>query len=160
VYTFNADINSVATYIPFSTANTGITWDSQNLTFATTTSGDIVLTPAGSTTTSRSFQHKQGADLTAANNLVPGLDGDKFEVTGATEIQLIANTGRQNGSQITLLFASTPTVKHNTATSGANITIQLAGSADFSATAGDLLVLELLESGGTQMWRESTRSAN
>lgn len=96
----------------------------------------------------------QGADVASANNLTLGTDGNCFEITGTTTINLISNVNWQNGSVVTLLFTSTPTVTHNAATSGTNITIQLAGAANFSATAGDTLTLRLSEIGGTQAWRE------
>jgi hypothetical protein len=102
---------------------------------------------------------KQGADVASANNLDLGYDGNVFEITGTTEIQLLSNLGWQNGSEVILLFTSTPTVKHATATSGAYITILLAGAVDFSATAGDVLKLVLCEIGGTQAWREVSRTA-
>lgn len=80
-------------------------------------------------------------------------------ITRTTTINLIANTNWQNGSEITLLFTSTPTVSHGVASSGANITLLLSGSVDFSATAGDTLTLKLSEIGGTQAWREIARTA-
>lgn len=100
----------------------------------------------------------QGADVASANNLVLGSDGNVFEITGTTQINLISNIAWENGSQVTLLFTSTPTVKHNQATSTTNITIQLAGAVDFVATAGDTLTLCLCEIGGTQAWREISRA--
>lgn len=36
----------------------------------------------------------------------------------------------------------------------------LAGATDFSATADDILTLMLCEVGGTQAWREISRSVN
>ena len=104
------------------------------------------------------LQELQGADVASANNLVLGSDGNTFEITGATQVNLISNLTWQNGSKINLLFTSTPTVKHNQATSGTNITIQLAGAADFVASAGDTLTLVLSEIGGTQAWREISRA--
>ena len=101
---------------------------------------------------------KQGADVASANDLVLGSDGNCFEITGATQINHIANTGWQNGSVVTLLFTSTPTVDHANATSGANITILLAGAVDFVAAAGDRLVLQLCEIGGAVAWREIGRT--
>jgi hypothetical protein len=100
----------------------------------------------------------QGADVVAANNLVLGTDGNTFEITGATQINLLSNLSWQNGAKITLLFASTPTVKHAQATSTTNITILLAGAVDFVASAGDTLTLVLSEIGGTQAWREISRA--
>lgn len=101
---------------------------------------------------------KQGADVASANNLVLGGDGNVFEITGTTQINLISNLLWQNGAQITLLFTSTPTVKHNQATSTTNITIQLAGAVDFVASAGDTLTLVLSEIGSVQAWREVSRA--
>jgi hypothetical protein len=103
------------------------------------------------------LQGFQGTDVASANNLVLG-SGNVFEITGTTQVNLISNTNWQNGSQITLLFTSTPTVKHNQATSGANTTIQLAGAIDFVATAGDTLTLMMCEIGGTRAWREISRA--
>jgi len=125
------------------------------------TSGDDLavaddLTVGGDATFSGRVLEKQGADVASANNLVLG-DGNVFEVTGVTEVQLISNLTWQNGSLVTLLFTSTPTVKHNTATVGTDITILLEGAADFVAAAGDSLTLVLCEIGGTQAWREVAR---
>jgi len=101
---------------------------------------------------------KQGASVASANNLVLGSDGNCFEITGATQINLISNLSWQDGSLITLLFTSNPTVKHNQATSTTNITILLAGAVDFGATAGDTLTLRLSTISGTQAWREIGRA--
>ena len=103
---------------------------------------------------------QQGADVASANNLVLGTDGNAFEITGTTQINLIANTGRVNGAIVNLIFTSNPTVKNGQATSGSNITILLAGAADFVASSNDVLTLMLCEVGGTQAWREVCRSVN
>lgn len=108
----------------------------------------------------RRLQAKQGADVSSAGNLTLGNDGNVFEITGTTTINLIANTNWQNGAVIRLVFASTPTVTNNAGTSGSNINILLAGGANFSATANDILTLMLCEIGGTQNWVEVSRSVN
>jgi len=100
----------------------------------------------------------QGADVASANDLTLGSDGNCFEITGTTQINAITITGWKNGAIITLLFASTPTVKHNTSGGANTAVILLAGAADFSATAGDTLTLRLSEIGGTQAWREIGRA--
>jgi hypothetical protein len=100
------------------------------------------------------LQQKQGADVTSANNLSLGADGNTFEITGTTQINLIANTNWQNGSEITLFLASGITVKHGQATSGSNITISLSGAADLVTAAETALTLVLSEVGGTQKWRQ------
>jgi len=102
-------------------------------------------------------QLKQGADVTSANNLTLGTDGNVFEITGTTQVNLIANTNWQNGSEITLLLASGITIKHGQATSGSNITISLSGAADLVTAAETTLTLVLSEVGGTQKWREKGR---
>lgn len=103
---------------------------------------------------------KQGVSVASANNLALGSDGNVFEITGTTQINLISNANWQDGSEITLLFTSTPTVKNGQATSTSNITIKLAGGVDFSATADDALKLVLSTVGGVQAWREVSRSVN
>lgn len=100
----------------------------------------------------------QGADVASANDLNLGKDGNTFEITGATQINAIATAFWQNGARITLLFTSNPTVKNNTAGGAGTAVILLAGSVDFSATAGDTLSLVLSEIGGVQAWREVSRA--
>ena len=101
----------------------------------------------------------QGADVASANDLTLGADGNSFEITGTTQVNAITTSGWQNGSIITLLFTSTPTVKHNTAGGAGTAVLLLAGAVDFAATAGDTLTLRLSEIGGTQAWRETGRAA-
>lgn len=112
----------------------------------------------GSAIFSYRVQDKQGADVASTNNLVLGGDGNVFEITGTTQVNLIANTNWQNGSMILLLFTGVVTVKNATATSGANITLLLAGAVDFVSAANNRLQLVLAEIGGTQAWREVSRS--
>lgn len=95
----------------------------------------------------------QGADVTAANDTTL-TKGNYFDITGATTINGIAIAGWTAGSIVTLQFDSTPTVKHNTAASAGFASILLAGSGDFSATAGDTLTLRY---DGTT-WREIART--
>lgn len=100
----------------------------------------------------------QGADVAAANDLVLSGDGNAFEITGATQINHISWSNWTFGSTVTLLFASTPTVKHAQASAGDNTTILLAGAVDFVASAGDTLTLLLSTIGGVQAWREKGRA--
>lgn len=105
---------------------------------------------------------KQGDDTVAANDLDLGgggnPDANAFEITGATQINAIKTTGWQNGALLTLLFASTPTVKHNTAGGAGTSPILFSGAVDFVASAGDTLTLRLTEIGGVQAWREISRA--
>lgn len=102
----------------------------------------------------------QGADVASANNLALGSYGSTFSITGTTQINLLTTTGFLDGDVVRIIFTSTPTVKNGQTTSGSNVTILLAGAADFSATANDVLTLVLSTSGGTQAWREVGRSVN
>jgi len=101
------------------------------------------------------FAARQGADVASANNLA--VVANTTEITGTTQVNLIANTGWVNGSQITLLLASGITIKNGQTTSGSNITILLDGAADFVTSAASSLTLLLCEVGGTQAWREISR---
>lgn len=100
----------------------------------------------------------QGADVASATAVTLGSDGNVFEITGTTQINTITVTGWQNGSIVTLLFTSTPTVSHNNAGGGGTGAVLLAGAANFGATAGDTLTIVLSEIGGTQAWREIGRA--
>lgn len=105
------------------------------------------------------LETNQGADIASAANVTLGTDGNVFEITGTTTIELISNVGWRNGSEIILIFNESVTVDDGTATSGTNITLALAG--DFSATADDVLVLRLSSTTASgQAWREVSRSAN
>lgn len=103
----------------------------------------------------------QGADVaSAAGPITLGGDGNTFEITGTNVITLISNLGWQNGSEVNLIFTSTATLTNGTATSGTDITLILAGAANFVASSNDVIKLVLSEMGGTQAWREVSRSVN
>ena len=110
------------------------------------------------TTLNNRMLEKQGADVASAGDLTLGTDGNTFEITGTTTINAITTTNWQLGAKVTLIFASTPTVKHNTSGGANTAVILLAGAADFSATAGDTLTLCYSEQGGTNAWREIGRA--
>lgn len=95
--------------------------------------------------------------VTAAGDLTL-TEGNTFVIAGTTTINAIDTTDWSDGSQITLLFVSTPTVKHNTAGGGTTAVILLAGSADFVASAGDTLTLILCEISPVRAWREIGRA--
>jgi len=99
-------------------------------------------------------QGAMGTAVAAANNLVLGVGGNVFSITGNTQINLLSDAAWQAGSVVTLLFSGTPTVKHNQAVSGANKPILLAGAVDFVASANDTLTLV---SNGTS-WFEVARA--
>jgi len=101
---------------------------------------------------SRMIQGAQGTDIASANDATFTHDGNYFDVTGAVQTNTLSATGIQAGTMIILQFDGAPTVKH--ATAGAGAQFQLAGAADFVATAGDTLMLVY---DGTY-WREVSRS--
>lgn len=107
------------------------------------------------------LRQTQGADVASvAGAIALGTDGNSFEITGTNAITLISNLNWQNGSIITLLFTSTATLTDGTANSGTDIGMELAGNANFVASADDVITLVLSEIGGTQRWREVSRSVN
>lgn len=100
----------------------------------------------------------QGTDIASASTITLG-SGNSFELTGTTAVDLISSTGWQEGSEITLIANESVTINHGTATSGSNITIKLAGSANFNMTADDVLTLILSSTtAGGQAWREKSRT--
>lgn len=101
----------------------------------------------------------QGADVASATNLVLGADGNVFEITGTTKIDLISNLTWGEGAIITLIANESVVIDHGTAISGTNITIMLAGAVDYSMTANDTLTLILSSTtAGGQAWRECART--
>lgn len=85
---------------------------------------------------------------------IPTNGNDVFVVTGTTTINTILRAAEYVGKVITLMFSASLTVTHNANVGAAN-DIQLAGSANFAATANDQL---MLVSNGT-VWREISRTA-
>lgn len=104
---------------------------------------------------------KQGADVASvAGAIALGRDGNTFEITGTNAITLISNVNWANGAIIYLVFTSTATLTDGTANSGTDIGMELAGNANFTGSADDVITLVLSEVGGTQRWREVSRSVN
>ena len=101
-------------------------------------------------------QCAQGADVVAAGNLVLGTDGNRFRITGTTQIDRMSSLSWQGGAIVTLHFTDSVTVVHGNADSGTNRTINLAGAANFSATANDQLTLQYDET--DTAWYEISRT--
>jgi hypothetical protein len=90
----------------------------------------------------RRLNKSKGADVGSANDMTLGDAGNLFQITGTTQINRITTTGWLSGAEITLKFSSSVTVAHQgAATSGALARLNLAGAANFSATANDVLKL-------------------
>jgi len=77
---------------------------------------------------------RQGATVASANNLVLG-SGDRFQVSGTTQLNLLSNTGRQGGSIVTLHTQGILTIKHNQAASGNNKPFFNISGADITTAA-------------------------
>ena len=125
----------------------------------TVTSQKVVLN--GAVNINGRLNNTQGTDVASAVGAIAlGYDGAAFELTGTSAVTLISNLGYQNGSEITLIFTSTASLTDGTANSGTNIGFELAGNANFTGSADDVITLVLCEMGGTQRWREKSRSVN
>jgi hypothetical protein len=98
-----------------------------------------------------------GADIASANNMTlsqSGATGNIINITGNTEIRTLSYSvaAPKVGTTLTLVFASNPTVKHNT---GTTIKFDLAGDVDYATTAGATLTVFY---DGT-FWKEIGRAA-
>jgi hypothetical protein len=102
------------------------------------------------------FATQKGAAITATGDLTLGKDGNVFHITGATTINAVITANWKAGAEVILIFDSNPTVKNNTAGGAGTAVMLLAGGADFSATAND--VLKLVYDGTS--WFEVSRSVN
>ena len=111
---------------------------------------------SGHTIHTARVQLSKGANVASAGDLTLGSAGNSFSITGTTTINAITTTSWQAGSVIRLIFASTPTVKHNTAGGASTAKMLLNGGVDFVATANDVLTLIY---DGTN-WLECSRSIN
>lgn len=95
----------------------------------------------------------QGADVASAADVTLG-NGNYFDVTGTTNVQRMLGTGWTVGSEVTLQFDASVTVEHNVAAGSGYFGFQLAGAANFSATAGDTLTVIF----DGAFWREKGRA--
>lgn len=157
-------------------SNTGVVWGQLSQCYITGTNGDVEFANVAYTwaqiqasngiqaingfggisqngASQGRLQAVKGANVVAANNLTLGIDGNLFTITGNTQINAITTVGWRAGSQITLLFTGTPTIKNNTAGGAGTAVLLLAGSADL--TAANNTVLGFLFD-GTQ-WQETFR---
>ena len=98
----------------------------------------------------------QGTAVTAANNMTLGNLGNYFQISGATQINLLVSTDWQGGSVVILKFNSNPVVKHAQTVSGVNKPIMLAGAVDFATSANDTLTL--VYDSTDAVWYETARA--
>jgi len=129
---------------------------SADLRFYTNNTLRTTIQAGGNTIHTARVQLSKGANVASAGNLTLGSAGNSFSITGTTTINAITTTNWQAGSIIILIFASTPTVKHNTAGGAGTAKMLLNGGVNFVATANDVLTLIY---DGTN-WLECSRSIN
>lgn len=103
------------------------------------------------------FGKAKGADVTASGDLTLGADGNFFVVDGNTQIDAIVSDNWQVGSEITLAFTGTPTLKHNTAGGASTDPMRLLNGVDFTISKNPTIMKFVL---GTAFWEEISRSAN
>jgi len=102
-------------------------------------------------------QQKQGTNIASASSLTLPTDGNVFFITGTTQIdEIVIGSNWQSGSEITLVFEGSLTVKELNAGSGVNI--ELADTGDFATTAND--VLKLVYVSTLSKFLEVSRSTN
>ena len=101
-------------------------------------------------------QAKHGADIASATQITLGNDGNAFDVTGTTTIDLMNSLDWQEGAVVTLYFHANITIQSNETPSGNFINFQLKDGVDFNAIAGDNLTVRLHDGS----WDEISRLDN
>lgn len=146
-------------YVQFQTYAASATADKGKYVFGVDGTDILSITDSGILMV-KSIIGKQGTDIASSSTIVIPKDGNVFELTGTTAVNLITSTGWQDGTEITLIANENVTINHGTVTSGSDITILLAGSSNFAMTANDTLKLVLSSTtAGGQAWREVSRTA-
>lgn len=108
----------------------------------TAVEGEATLALTGRITNAGRHQNGKGSNLTAADEMALGTDGNFFEVDGVTTINHLTKTNWQAGSVVILQFNESVTVTHNAGSpTGTEASLLLAGAGNFSATASDTLTL-------------------
>lgn len=102
------------------------------------------------------FQTTQGADVTAANDLSLGADGNNFLIVGNTQINTIATSGWVTGLPVTLMFSGSPLIKHNQSAGAGFAPIVLSGRSDYKVRPYSVMTFIY---DGTY-WLEVSRSNN
>lgn len=153
--------NNNLNFITNAATRATITAAGEFLIGTTTDAGDGKLQVSGNVLVAGRVLQTQGADVaSAAGAIAVGSDGNTFELTGTNAVTLISNVGWRNGSEIIIVFTSTASLTDGTANSGTDIGMELAGNANFTGSADDVITLVLTEVGGVQKWREKSRTVN
>jgi hypothetical protein len=80
------------------------------------------------------FMTWQGANVSSANQMDLGLDGNLFVITGNTDVQCITHTGWNEGSVITLMFQGTLTLRSSFSCGDTLDKVVLSANMDFAIT--------------------------
>src|ERR1041384_1726711 len=80
------------------------------------------------------FMTWQGANVSSANQMDLGLDGNLFVITGNTDVQCITHTGWNEGSVITLMFQGTLTLRSSFSCGDTLDKVVLSANMDFTIT--------------------------
>ena len=104
----------------------------------------------------KNFKQIKGADVASGDAITLGADGNIFDITGTTTINHINTTNWSTlGNTITLHFDGALQLTHNAGSlSGAQANISLAGSANYTTTAGEDISFVLHDS---TTWQEIGR---
>lgn len=113
-----------------------------NSKFGSTDGANHAVDVAGNVALTGRLLGAQGANVASGNNITLGTDGNRFQITGTTQINGVSNAGWTGGSRVTLMFQGSLTVVHANVPTGASRALKLSGAVNFSATANDQLTLE------------------
>ena len=94
----------------------------------------------------------QGADVTSANTLTLGGDGDYYSILGTTQINLITTTGYAVGNKIRLKFNGNITVAHAQTASGLTATIMMGSSGSYLAANNYVATFILTSTATVPVW--------
>ncbi len=95
-----------------------------------------------------------GADVASANTLTLGNDGNTFNITGNTQINLITTTGWAVGNWVTLCFKGGPiTVANNQAPGATTAAIVMGSNGSYVADTNYVATFVLTSNGASPVWR-------
>lgn len=103
-----------------------------------TFSAGITVSGGPLTVTSQRVKHARGADVASVNQLTLGTDGNFFNVTGTTQVNLISVANWQSGSVLYLRFTGILVLKYNQAASGDFKPIITISKADVTTAVNDV----------------------
>ncbi len=107
----------------------------------------------------RRFLGSQGDDIVSANNLLleATYDGNTYDITGTTQVNLINADSWQDGAEVVLKFENVLVVKNGQSPSGEYKTIHTIDGKDIVTAAGMTIAFRLIDSGWYEVGRETGR---